>query len=140
GFSVNTITDGDQDYCSVAMNCTGTFVVAWPNYGQDGSGWGVYGQRYNASGVAQGGEFRVNTTTAGDQMYSAVAIDSAGDYVITWSSNGQDGSGWGVYAPRYSPLGAALGAGFRVKTTTAGQQVYAQLPLDGSSKLIHTWD
>ena len=35
--------------------------------GQDGSGWGVYGQRYNSSGVPVGGEFRVNTTTNGDQ-------------------------------------------------------------------------
>ena len=30
-------------------------------HGQDGGGYGVYAQRYNAAGVAQGAEFRVNT-------------------------------------------------------------------------------
>ena len=39
----------------------GDFVIAWMSYLQDGSGHGVYAQRYNASGVPQGPEFRVNT-------------------------------------------------------------------------------
>ena len=48
---------------AVAMDADGDFVVAWPSYGQDGSGYGVYAQRYNAAGVAQASEFRVNTYT-----------------------------------------------------------------------------
>ena len=43
--------------------------------GQDGSGSGIYAQRYDAQGVPQGGEFRVNSTTSGDQRYSSVAMD-----------------------------------------------------------------
>ena len=51
----------------VAMDAAGDFVVAWASIGQDGSGYGVYAQRYNAAGVAQGGEFRVNTYTTDNQ-------------------------------------------------------------------------
>jgi hypothetical protein len=41
---------------------------------QDGSGWGVYAQRYKADGKALGGEFRVNTTTADDKEATEAAL------------------------------------------------------------------
>ena len=41
----------------------GGFVVTWTSDGQDGSGYGIYGQRYAADGTAVGSEFRVNTFT-----------------------------------------------------------------------------
>ena len=34
-------------------------------------------------------------------------MDAAGNFVVTWSSNGQDGNGWGVYARRYDAAGVA---------------------------------
>ncbi len=37
------------------------------------------------------GEFLVNDTTAGNQMYADVAMDDTGAFVITWTSYGQDG-------------------------------------------------
>jgi hypothetical protein len=136
---VNTTTTGDQEYASVAMNCSGNFVVTWSSNGQDGSGWGVYAQRYSSCGGAQGCEFRVNATTAGDQMYSSVAMDPSGDFVITWSSNGQDGSGWGVYARRYNSAGVSMGCEFLVNSTTAGDQMYSNVAMDGSGNFTITW-
>ena len=67
-----------------------------------------------------GPEARVNTTTAGDQSNVEVAADADGDFVLVWQSDGQDGSGLGVYARRYAASGAALGGEFLVNTTTAG--------------------
>jgi hypothetical protein len=138
-FEVNTNTSGDKEYVSMAMNGSGAFVISWSSYGQDGSGWGVYAQRYNSCGVAQGGEFRVNTTTAGDQMYPSVAIDTLGDFVITWSSYGQDGSGWGVYAQRYTSAGCKAGCEFLVNTTTTGDQMYSTVAMDGTGNFTITW-
>ena len=50
-------------------------------------GWGVYAQRYNSAGVAQGGEFRVNTNTANDQVHASIAMDDAGNFVIAWAQD-----------------------------------------------------
>jgi hypothetical protein len=138
-FRVNGTTTGDQMYSTVAVDGTGNFVITWSSNGQDGSGWGVYARRYNASGVAQGSGFRVNTTTTGDQMYSSVAADAAGDFVVTWSSNGQDGSGWGIYAQRYNLLGVAQGGEFQVNTTTAGDQEYSTVAMDSSGNFTIAW-
>ena len=54
------------------MDAAGNFVVTWSSKDQDGDNWGVYAQRYNAAGVAQGGEFLVNVTTTKEQMHSSV--------------------------------------------------------------------
>jgi hypothetical protein len=138
-FRINTTTAGDQEYVSIAMNGTGSFVVSWSSNGQDGSGWGVFAQRCNASGVEQGREFQVNTYTKGDQMYSSVGIDPAGDFVITWSSNGEDGSGWGTYAQRYSSSGVAQGGEFLVNTYTTGDQMYSTVAMDANGNFTITW-
>src|SRR5207253_43301 len=92
---------------AVGMDNGGNFVLTWSSHEQDGSGWGVYAQRYDAAGVAQGSEFRVNTTTAGNQGSSSAAA-TTGAFVIVWSSNDQDGSGYGVYGQRYSNSGSVL--------------------------------
>jgi hypothetical protein len=83
--STNTNSQGG----SIAMDADGDFVVTWSSNGQDAIlSYGVYAQRYNAAGVKQGGEFRVNTTTTGTQKFSTVAMDADGDFVVTWSSQG----------------------------------------------------
>jgi hypothetical protein len=130
---------GDQEFSSVAMDATGNFVITWSHSGRDGSGWGVYARRFSAAGVALASSFQVNTYTAGDQMYPSIAMDGAGDFVITWSSNGQDGSGWGVYAQRYSADGTAQGGEFRVNTQTISNQWYSDVAMDGQGNFVITW-
>src|SRR6188474_2582921 len=88
---VNTTTTNDQLWPEITGLGSGGYVVTWMSYGQDGSDHGVYAQLYDANGTALGGETRVNTTTANQQNYPAVAALSDGGYVITWMSNLQDG-------------------------------------------------
>jgi uncharacterized delta-60 repeat protein len=123
-FRVNTFVNGRQDYSSVAMDPAGSFIVTWSSNGQDGSGWGVYGQRYAANGTPLGGEFPINTFTASDQLYSSIAMQDAGHFVVTWQSNTQDGSSFGIYGRRYAANGTPLGPEFQVNTfTTDAQQI-----------------
>ncbi len=138
-FQVNTTTAGDQTNASVAMGALGAFVVTWQSYGQDGSGWGIYAQQYDYNGNKVGGEFRVNTTTTGDQEYPSVAINALGNYVITWSSDGQDGSGWGIYVQRYNSKGVMQGGETLVNTTTTGDQEYSTVAMDIMGGFVVTW-
>jgi len=72
--------------------------------------------------LAATNEVLVNTTTVNDQSTLSVAGFSDGCYVIAWASNGQDGSGLGVYAQTFNDAGAKVNAEFLVNTTTAGDQ------------------
>ncbi len=138
-FQVNTTTVHDQQYATVAMDAAGEFVVSWSSDKQDGSGWGVYGRRFDAAGNALTGEFRVNSTTAGDQMFSSVAMNGTGASVVVWQSQGQDGSGWGVYGQRFDASGNPVGTEFRVNTTTANDQQYAAVAMDPAGEFVVTW-
>ncbi|HVZ51555.1 MAG TPA: Ig-like domain repeat protein [Pseudolabrys sp.] len=121
-FKINTTTKGNQMQPSVAALSGGGFVVAWTSKGQDGSGLGVYAQRYDATGTAQGGESLVNQATAGDQSMPSIAALTGGGFVIAWQSEGQDGSGLGIYARRYDATGKAQSGEFKVNTVTVNDQ------------------
>ena len=122
---VNTYTNADQAQPSIAAY-TGGYIVTWYSNGQDGGGYGVYGQRYDNAGnaVLTNGvnEFRINTNTSSNQYEPAVDAFSAGSFVVVWRSEGQDGSGAGVYGQRYNADGSTAGSEFRVNTTTVGAQ------------------
>jgi len=81
-------------------------VVVWQSYPQDGSDYGVFGQRFASSGAPQGTEFQVNTYTTSDQNAPAVASAATGNFVAVWASEHQDGSEDGVFGQRYVVLGA----------------------------------
>jgi hypothetical protein len=138
-FRVNSTTNNDQERPAIAMDATGGFVIAWQSKDQDGNNGGIYGQRYDAVGNPQGGEFQVNTFTTNEQENPAVGMNAAGNFVITWSSQNQDGSGDGVYAQRYSAAGLALGSEFRVNTTTTDNQKYSAVALDAVGNFVIAW-
>ncbi|MBI3409441.1 MAG: hypothetical protein HY040_13955 [Planctomycetes bacterium] len=139
-FRVNTTTSGDQERPTVAMASNGDFVVAWSSLGQDSADtWGVYAQRYNAAGVAQGTEFLVNTTTPGDQDDAALAMNAGGAFAIAWSSAAQDGDGLGIYAQRFDAGGVRQGGEFRVNSTTAHDQYDPSLALAANGSFVVTW-
>ncbi|ESQ74048.1 S-layer family protein [Asticcacaulis sp. AC402] len=105
-FLINTYASGDQSASSITALDSGNFVVVWQSANQDGSGYGIYSQRYNSSGVAQGSETRVNTTTASNQQFPAVAADADGNYVVAWQSP----TSADIYFQRYNSSGTAQGS------------------------------
>ena len=102
----NTYTDGQQYEARAAGLSVGGYVVSWrAGGGQDGSGDGVYFQRYDADGNPLGTETLVNTTTAGNQSGASIAAINGGGYVITWETYGQDGDGYGIFLKQFDANG-----------------------------------
>src|SRR5512140_3628898 len=111
-FQINTYTSGDQIWPSVASEAAGNFVVVWQSIGQDGSSWGIFGQRYDASGVPRGGEFQVNTYTTYSQLGPQVVTDSAGRFVVVWEDYYDCAMHDGLWAQLYGSDGARRGSQF----------------------------
>lgn len=138
-FRINTTTAGQQWSPSVAGLSDGSFVVAWESYAQDGSDFGIFGQRFTAAGVRAGTEFRINTTVAGQQSNPSVAGLTGGGFVVTWESYAQDGAGYGVYGQRYTAAGVRAGAEFRINATKVGQQRFPSIAGLGGGGFVVTW-
>jgi hypothetical protein len=138
-FGVNSTTYSDQIYSNVTNLTDGGFVINWSSLNQDGSGWGVYGQRYDSAGNEIGGEFRVNSHWVADQIEpSATALDNGG-FLITWHSMGQDSSGWGVYGQSYDAGGNTAGGEFQISTQTYAHQVWPDATTLSDGSVLVVW-
>jgi len=112
-FSVVNSNDPALQYNNpeVASGPDGTFVVVWqscpslPSDGQDGQGCGVFGQRFDASANPDGEQMQVNVYFSYDQRDATVATFVDGGFIIVWTSGGQDGSFYGIFAQRFDKDG-----------------------------------
>jgi hypothetical protein len=120
---VNTETVGSQSHPAVAVNSGGSMVVAWAGENQDGDGWGIFAQRFDSTGTPAGGEFQVHTSTTGDQLNPAVAMDDAGNFVIAWQTQHVYLTTSNIYAQRFDAAGAKVDGEFRVDAFTGADMV-----------------
>src|SRR5207248_10533405 len=111
----------------------------WQSNGQDGSGWGIYARRYNSSGTALGNEFRVTTTTNGNQDQPSVAMAPDGRIVIAWRDDGHGNNKADVWAQRYTSAGVAAGSEFLVNSVTPDSQDQPSVAMDGSGNFVIVW-
>ncbi len=139
-FRVNTYTTDSQARPAVASDSSGNFVIVWQSFPQDGSNYGVFGQRYASTGEPLGPEFRVNTYTTNGQREPAVASDSSGNFVVVRQSDLQDGESNGVFGQRYASTGAPLGPEFRVNTHTTNYQGHPGIASDFSGNFVVVWE
>jgi len=154
-YRVNTYIVSDQRLPSAAMNSGGKVVLAWQSKDQDGDGSGIYAKYYK-SPIKQetpvpsptptvtrtpyaSEQFQVNTFALIDQDHSSVAMDSDGDFVITWVSKDQDWDDWGIFAQRYGKDGYPAGSEFQVNTKTKGSQSSPSVAMDSDGNFIIAW-
>ena len=120
----NTYTGREATTPTVAMDAAGDFVVAWVGCDTDVSAYEVYAQQYNSSGASQGSNFLVNTYTAGgSQLAPAVAMDSAGDFVVAWNMKMRTAANTASTLNCTTPAAPTKGSEFQVNTYTPGNQV-----------------
>jgi Ca2+-binding RTX toxin-like protein len=124
---INSYTTGEQTHSTVTGLTGGGYVVTWESDGQDGDLSGIYAQMFDAQGAMVGIEMQINSTTTGQQSFPDIAALTDGGFVVTWNSEGQDGSETGIYYQRYDAAGATVGVETLVNTGTVGSQADPQV-------------
>ena len=117
---------GHQTSPAITAMPDGGWVVAWTSGGQDGSGDGVFAQRFGAGGQALGEETQLNMNTAYNQSDVALAPGTSG-YLATWASQEPDGTGWDVFATA-------------VRSGTVPPERSVVKATENSDLLIGTWE
>lgn len=121
-FTVNSYLAGNQSTPEMTLLENGNVVVTWTSEGEDGDGNGVYARILAPDGSAITEEIAVNSYTTGAQEQPLITTLAGGDFLVSWTSRGQDGSGGGVYAQRFNADGTADGPEFRINDVTLGIQ------------------
>lgn len=135
---VNTTTDQEQAQPAIAINGSDVVLVTWSSRHQDGSDWGVYGQRLNVDGSKVGSEFLINSNTAASQSGSTI-VDSGEVFTVAWQSRNQDGDGWGIFAQQVDPSDGLVGGELQVNDINTGNQLEVALAQIDQGQLVATW-
>ena len=139
-FVVNTETESTQSQPTVAVADDGSHIIFWRSKNQDGSGFGVYAQRYNSAGNEVGDEFRINEETDSNQDLAYAAYHSNGNLMVIWQSENQDGAAGEIYARVYDDEFNDISNGeFRVNTVIAGWQNTARIAAVPSGFIV-VWE
>jgi hypothetical protein len=114
-------------------------MVTWSarDAGNQANGWDVYARPFSSAG-AGGATMRVNAHVYGDQYGPRISA-IGGDYMIVWTSMGQDGSREGVFGQFVHEDGSLVGSELQVNTTTAGSQMQPTLASDGAEQFLVVW-
>jgi hypothetical protein len=108
-FLVNSYRYGDQLMPRVSALGLEYFLT-WTSLAQDGSREGVFARFVHNSGDFVGSEFRVNSTTAGQQLQPTVASDGVNQFLVVWSSYTGAPNNFDLFAQRYVNAAAVLQA------------------------------
>ncbi len=138
-FRVNTYTQYGQLCPSVDALSDGGFVVVWQSW-QDGSEYGIYGQRFNDSGEKVGSEFRVNTHTNDEQSGPIVSGLNNGGFAVVWYSDNQDGSSWGIYGQVFDSNGSKIGSEIPINTYTNYRQSLPRVAGLSDGGFVAVWE
>ncbi|MDX2212001.1 MAG: right-handed parallel beta-helix repeat-containing protein [Oculatellaceae cyanobacterium bins.114] len=140
-FLVNTAQANFQQNAAIATLSNGNFVITWDSRQQedDEQSLSVFARVFAADGTPVSRAFPVNTFTDGNQAKPAVTALQNGDFLISWHSNAQDGSEYGVYAQTYNASGAAVGNEFRINSYTSGSQNRPAIAALKDGGFVATW-
>jgi hypothetical protein len=112
---------------AVASNAAGLTLVVWVDGREGGTVFGttldIYGQWLDASGVALGTNFKINSTTTFQQDASpTVVADSTQGFVVGWIDRRLGGTDPGdVYAQRFGSDRSLVGVNIRVNDDPLGR-------------------
>lgn len=125
---------------AIAVGNLGNFVIAWENYWiENPTSSGISARVFDQDGNALGQEFQVNEYISDFQGEPDVAIDSTGNFVITWQSWGMDGDRSGISARMFDKNSIPLGPEFQVNSYTADNQLHPEITMDQQGSFAITW-
>jgi hypothetical protein len=137
-FLVNTSTNVCANP-NVAAASDGTFLISWSEKDTVvlNNSWDVYGRSFSAAGSG-GVVQRLNTQRYGDQWAPKAAANGT-DYLVVWTSMGQDGSREGVFGQFLHGDSSPVGGEFRVNTTVVNGQKFPAVASDGNGRFLAVW-
>jgi Ca2+-binding RTX toxin-like protein len=140
-FKVNTYINYDQMLPSIAALERDGFIVCWQSGGQDNSTWGIYAQRFDGHGQLIGSEFRVNTTSAGNQTDPAISRISENKLIVVWET--EYANTRHIYGQIISADGAMIGQEFMINdsalSSATRENTDANITVLSNGNFVVTW-
>ena len=143
-FRANGVTRGDQtEPVAVALG-NGGYALFWSSDDQAGlnlpasAASEIKGQIFDSGGTRIGGEFIVNSATAGDQFLPDAAVLANGTIAVVWTTAdpAADGSDHAIKGQLIGSDGTPIGGEFLINSVAAGNQVQPTVAAVGNGFVV----
>ena len=144
GLPVSAVLKAEQDVvgsfrsADIATLGNGKAAIVWNADLIDSNESGIRGRIVDHNGVF-GPLFTVNTFELGDQQRPRLASNLDDRFVVVWESDGQDGSGSGVYGQLFDGEGHKLGSEFQISSQAPSWQGLPAAAMDRSGRFAVTY-
>jgi len=139
---INQHAPGPQHEAAVAFDTQGRAWVAWQSDGQDGDSAGIYLRGFaprDGAYAPLSDEILVNVTTKGSQSDPSLAVNSAGQICIVWSS-AADSPDAVATARLFDAAGRPITDEIAIGAATDGQDRLATAKALSDGRFIIAWD
>jgi hypothetical protein len=136
-FRINVEKAGDQENPQVAFLKDGGAVVVWQG-GEVGSQH-IFARFLTSSNTFSTSDIAVSSYTDGPQVDPQVSVLADGSVLVSYSSEGQDGSMSGIFAQRLTAAGAKAGAEFQINQFTNFNQRTPTAAVLGNGTYVLAW-
>jgi hypothetical protein len=133
---VNFSTSGFQQDATVAALSGGGWVVGWETYGPGTAPETLYLDVYDLNGTRIAGDLPL--AQASEPGVIAMAGLGGGGFVVTYDTEGQDGSDRGIFYGMYGADGESIKGG-TVNQTTTGAQIDAAVAALSDGGWVVAW-
>jgi len=125
---------------SVAVASDNSCIVVWSQ--KDlvnlNNSWDIWARPFSSAGIGATTAQNVNSQLYGDQF--GPKITSLGtDYLVVWTSLGQDGSREGVFGQFLNSTGGREGGETQINTSVLNQQEFPAVASDGGGRFLVAW-
>lgn len=143
-FVVSDTPDGMQDLPQVAMSNNGQIVVVWANDNFDGTfDIDILAKIFNADGTPASDGFAVHDVLDGVQDEASVAIDSNGNFIVTWTEFAEDSMGHHdtgtIWARRFDASGAPTDATPFMVSDGINNAFQSSISTNDAGEFVVTW-
>jgi hypothetical protein len=138
-FQINETTENYQGSTEICSLTNSKKAVVWRSEQQDGNGKGVFARVIDILGNPLTGEIQINTYSNNDQFLPDISSWPNGEFVVSWTSEYQDGDEEGVFARRFDVNGHPLGPEIPVNVYTLGRQDFSAVAAFSSGRFLVVW-
>lgn len=100
---------------------------------------GVVSSPQVGSSQGQVRPLRISSVQTIGQQAPDIAVGVDGGSVVVWKGRSETGTGWDIYARRFSPDGSPLDTEFRVNTNAAGDQTVPKVAIAYDGEFTVAW-
>jgi hypothetical protein len=141
-FKVGNFAPGSREgFPQIATDGVGNFIIVW-HYAPEDLDYDIYAQLFTEEGVPEGDAFRINDITFSYQSTPSVAMNTKGEFVVTWQEIPGTTSR-NIFARKFNFDGSPIGGDIAVSDGTGGdRQLKSKVAMsdDGSFAVVwYTW-